>query len=218
MENRNATALAMRRVAGEAVAIMVAGILFGLGANFLSPRGLALGHNPFPGVHGIAPLPPPTNAGPVAVNSATNLATNATLAMVVARLKDNGLQVADSNRVAQLFRDPRYNQELVIFVDARDDRLYQEGHVPGAYQFDHYRVADYLAGVMMASRTADVIVVYCNGGNCEDSLFTAVMLRDFGVPAAKLLVYAGGMTEWVTNGLPVELGVRKSGQLKGGAQ
>ncbi|HWH72296.1 MAG TPA: rhodanese-like domain-containing protein, partial [Candidatus Sulfotelmatobacter sp.] len=58
------------------------------------------------------------------------------------------------------------------------------------------------------------IVVYCNGGNCEDSELAATMLRDAGIPKDKLLVYGGGMTEWTTNGLPVELGQRKSGNLR----
>jgi hypothetical protein len=37
---------------------------------------------------------------------------------------------------------------------------------------------------------------------------------EFGIPAAKLLVYGGGITEWTANGLPIEVGARKSGQLR----
>ena len=54
----------------------------------------------------------------------------------------------------------------------------------------------------------------CNGGTCEDSEFAALSLRDAGVPSNKLFVYIGGFAEWVTNGLPVELGPRKSGRLQ----
>jgi hypothetical protein len=39
------------------------------------------------------------------------------------------------------------------------------------------------------------------------------MLRDAGVPREALFVYAGGITEWKAGGLPVESGVRGSGQL-----
>ena len=39
------------------------------------------------------------------------------------------------------------------------------------------------------------------------------LLRDAGVPRASLFVYVGGITEWKSNGLPVETGARRSGQL-----
>jgi rhodanese-related sulfurtransferase len=103
---------------------------------------------------------------------------------------------------------------LVVFVDARDDQHYQEGHVPGAYQLDHYRPEKYLAPVLLVCQTAHQIVVYCNGGDCEDSEFTAITLRDAGILREKLLIYGGGLTEWLTNGLPVEIGPRNSGNLR----
>jgi rhodanese-related sulfurtransferase len=56
-------------------------------------------------------------------------------------------------------------------------------------------------------------VVYCNGGECEDSEFAAIMLRDAGVPREMLFVFAGGIVEWKAAGLPVETGPRGSGQL-----
>jgi rhodanese-related sulfurtransferase len=201
----------MKRLLAEAAVVLVVGLFLAFLANFLSPRGLALGHNPFPGIRIVPASPPASNF----VASATNVATNSTfLADLISELKTNGLQVAESNQVIQLFRDPRFEQETIIFVDARDDRHYQEGHIPGAYQFDHYRPADYLAPVLAASQNAEKIVVYCNGGNCEDSKFAAISLHEAGVPGEKLFVYIGGMTEWSTNGLPVESGARKSGQFK----
>ena len=54
---------------------------------------------------------------------------------------------------------------------------------------------------------------YCNGGDCDDSEHAAIMLRDsIGIPKEKVFVYGGGITEWATNGLPIELGPRNSGQ------
>ena len=60
--------------------------------------------------------------------------------------------------------------------------------------------------------SAQKVVVYCNGGACEDSELAAVMLRDAGIPAGNILVYSGGISEW-TNGLPFEIGARGSGQI-----
>jgi glucose-6-phosphate-specific signal transduction histidine kinase len=83
-----------------------------------------------------------------------------------------------------------------------------------AYQLDHYYPERYLPTVLPACQTAQRIVVYCNGGDCEEGEFTALTLRSAGLPAERLGVYFGGMTEWATNGLPVELGARKSGNLR----
>ena len=61
---------------------------------------------------------------------------------------------------------------------------------------------------------AGQVVDYCTGGDCEDSEFAALTLSNAGVPKKKLFVFGGGMTEWATNGLPVEVGKRKSGNLR----
>ena len=201
-----------RRVLTETLLIAVAGGGLALVANGLSPRGLSLTRNYFP--RGGAT---PTNAASVlATNSnagGTNLSTSSTAALA-AQLRAKGLGLVESEQAARLFADPRYASELVLFVDARDDRHYQEGHIPGAYQFDHYRPDNYLPTVLPACQNAEQIVVYCTGGNCEDSEFAALTLRDAGVPPERLFIYAGGMTEWATNGLPVETGARKSGTLR----
>lgn len=61
--------------------------------------------------------------------------------------------------------------------------------------------------------TAQRIVFYCNGGDCDFSENAAITLRDsMGIPKEKVFVYGGGMNEWTTNGLPIELGARNSGQ------
>ena len=133
---------------------------------------------------------------------------------MAARLKEKGLQPIDGREAIQLFRDPQYEQELIVFVDARDDRHFQEGHIPGAYQFDRYYPEKHLPDVLPVCLNAAKVVVYCTGGNCEDSEFAALALKEAGVPRERLFVYAGGMTDWSTNGVPVEVGARKSGMTR----
>ena len=58
-------------------------------------------------------------------------------------------------------------------------------------------------------------MVYCTGGNCEDSEFATLTLKEAGVPQERLSIYVGGMTEWVAEGSPVEVGERKSGKMRG---
>lgn len=199
-----------KRVLREGVFVAVIGVIFAFAANQVSPRGLALTRNYFPGATRSS-LPAATATNLTPGTGGTQVAVPSPAEVLAARLQAKGLQLVDSNQVVQLFRDPRYEQELVVFVDARDDQHYQGGHIPAAHQFDHYRPENYIATVLPVCQSAELVVVYCTGGDCEDSEFTAITLRDAGIPKERLFVYGGGMTEWVTNGLPVEVGGRKSG-------
>ena len=198
----------------EAVLVAIVGTAVALACNALSPWGLRLNRNYFPG--GIAPRIATSGhtTGTNVVDKPTGLARSAGNDPGVRRLQERGLQVAASNDVVELFRDLRYEQGLVVFVDARDDQHYQAGHIPGAWQFNHYRAEQFLPTVLPVFLNAEKVVVYCGGGTCEDSEFAAIILRDVGVPREKLFVYAGGISEWMTNALPVETGARRSGQLK----
>jgi rhodanese-related sulfurtransferase len=133
---------------------------------------------------------------------------------VQARLAARGFRFLDAAEARNLFDDPRREQELVVFIDARNERHYEEGHVPGAYVFDHYYADRYLPDVIVVCQQAEIIVVYCTGGDCEDSEFAAVALKEAGIPVERLAVFVGGMAEWQANGWPVEVGPRGSGVIK----
>ena len=140
--------------------------------------------------------------------------TNSPLESLSARLQADGLQLADSNQVTQFFRDPRRERDEIIFIDARDEDHYRAGHIPGAYLFDRFQQENYITNVLQVCLTAQQIVFYCNGGECDDSEHAAIMLRDsIRIPREKVFVYGGGITEWAANGFPMELGTRNSGQL-----
>src|SRR6185436_19968461 len=141
---RTATAIAV-----EALVVVVAGSLLALAANGLSPRGLRLGRNYFPGDKPAAAAPmasttpgvsgsnsTPSNTAPApAGESSASAVTDAARR----RLEQRGLQAIALNQVTNLFRDPRTEQGLIVFIDARDDSHYQAGHIPGAWQFYHYQ-------------------------------------------------------------------------------
>ena len=128
------------------------------------------------------------------------------------RLARRGLAVVPLARVVELHRDPRFAEGRIVFIDARDDRHFHAGHLPGAIQLDHYHLDRHAPRVLAACLIAEQIVVYCNGGNCEDSELAAGDLLDFGVPASKILVYAGGIEEWQRHGLPIETNPRADGR------
>ena len=201
------------RVAIEALSVSVIGFCLALAANRLSPRGLSLTRDYFPAGTPVTATHV-TAEPPSARNKEAPAATAPSTDDVAARLAAKGLRFIDSAEAFRLFRDPRHLEELVIFVDARNDAHFQEGHIPGAYGFDHYYPENALPLVLPACQQAETIVVYCGGGDCEDSEFAALSLRDAGIPAERLGVYGGGFADWQTNGRPVEVGLRGSGNLQ----
>jgi rhodanese-related sulfurtransferase len=197
----------VRKVLLEGLIVALVGVALAFIANAVSPRGLQLTRDFF-GPATAVPADPGSltnTSGPVAASEHEQL---------VARLAAKGLQLANSNLVVQLFQDPRRQQGIVLFIDARDDAHYQAGHIPGAYQLDYYHPEKHLGTVLPLCQVAEQIVLYCNGGQCEDSELAAMFLASAGVPKEKLLVYGGGIAEWGASGAEVETGERGSGQMQ----
>jgi rhodanese-related sulfurtransferase len=180
----------------EGLLVLVSGGLVALAANCLSPRGLSLTRDYFPAAD-MAHSPMPVAADRAA-----------------ALLKGQGLNVTDHDQAIRLFRDPRRDQETIVFIDARQAGRYEAGHVPGAYPFDPFHPESHLPDLLPVCLTAETIVIYCTGGECEDSVLAARTLREAGVAADKLVVYPGGLAEWEAKGQPLETGPRNSGQLR----
>ncbi len=193
----------------------VAGLAFAFVANQLSPRGLNPGRNYHPGGEKADPAPQTAKAPSVSL-TATNSRPPAASpeAALKERLEKNGLHLLQRDEVEKLFHDARRQQDLLMFIDARDEDEYHQGHIPGAYEFYHYYPDKYLADVLTPCQLAEQIIVYCTGGDCDDSESAALFLRDRGVPAAKLFIYGGGMTNWEAGRLPVESGARDSGSIR----
>ncbi len=187
--------------------VAISGALLGFAANALSPRRLNLTRNYFPDLRSAA-----TNA--VAGTNVVGGLTASNAPSVLQLLQQVGLRAANSNDAAQFYTDPRRQLNLLAFIDARTDEHYQQGHIPGAYLLDWYRVENYIPTVLPACQMAQEIMVYCNGGECDDSIKAATFLREAGVPADKLRVYVGGFSEWSTNRMPIELGQRNSGNVR----
>ncbi len=195
------------RVLLEALIVSGAGLAFAFAANLISPRGLVLARNYFP----VGVKPPVAATTNVA---GTNVPALSPTQLLAARLQAQGFKLVDGRQALQFFRDPRRQQGTIAFVDARDEQHYREGHIPGASEFDPYRPEKYFPAVLPLCQAAEQIVVYCNGGDCDDSESAALTLRDVGIATNKLCVYGGGFAEWTTNNLPVEIGERNSGKLR----
>ncbi len=194
-----------KHVAIEALLVAITGIGVALLANGISPRGLHLGTNYFPpgaSAPSVSQISPAAAKAPVSTNPAGNSA-------IVERLRQRGLNSIGHEDVMAAVQNGSRAEGSVILVDARDDHPYATNHIPGAWQFHHYRAQNFLPTLLPRCLAAGKVIVYCNGGDCEDSEFAAIMLRDAGVPNENLFVYTGGMQEWIRQKSPVETGPRR---------
>jgi rhodanese-related sulfurtransferase len=98
----------------------------------------------------------------------------------------------------------------VLFVDARRSSEYRLGHVRGAWSMPVWEAGlDDKVKALFAERSADQsapIVVYCNGGECEDSHELGQKLYLSGFDAVR--VYRDGFPDWSRKKLPVGTGDR----------
>ena len=205
---------AFGKVLGEALLVALVGTALAFAANALSPRGLKLSQNYFlTGAKAMATNQPAaltTVTDSTNPPAGTNVSAIAPTPVSVPRLVENGLQSVDSVQAFRFYHDPRREKDLLVFVDARSEESYQRGHIPGAYQLDPYHPEKYLLEAMALGKAAEVIIVYCTGGDCEDSELSAMLLRNVGVPNQKLFIYTGGITDWTSNRFPLETGARKT--------
>jgi rhodanese-related sulfurtransferase len=95
-----------------------------------------------------------------------------------------------------------------LFLDARRSKDFAEGHVAGARSFPIWEaqvVKERVEALVAEGRDLSLpVVLYCTGGDCEDSHMLAQML--FGAGFENLLVYRDGYPDWQARGGAVTAG------------
>ena len=97
-----------------------------------------------------------------------------------------------------------------LFLDARRTSVYEEGHIAGARPFSVWESdIDDKVNKLFAERgdprdQAKPIVVYCSGGECEDSHMLAQKL--WGIQFNNVYVYKDGFPDWQKHGGAVHTG------------
>ncbi|MBP7933967.1 MAG: rhodanese-like domain-containing protein [Phycisphaerae bacterium] len=203
----------MKRILREFVWIGLSGVVISLGLNTVSPRGLRLSEDYFP-----RSSPPPTQPAPPATSTTLSSQDATTLPEPAEDegfkyVREQGLQPISHAEVKALYEDPAYPSGAYVFIDARTRDLYLTGHIPGAYHMERERAKESVESIRPALDQAIKIIVYCSGGNCEDSTFAAIQMQRENVNAMLIYVYPGGMDQWKDRDLPVEKGERGSGDL-----
>lgn len=89
-----------------------------------------------------------------------------------------------------------------IFLDARLEPDYKAGHIPRALNLPFEEFEQYYPKVEPLLSKNKNIITYCDGIECEVSLFLARILKTKGFENLK--IFFGGWTEWNKAGLPVQ--------------
>ncbi len=95
-----------------------------------------------------------------------------------------------------------------LFLDARRSKDFSQGHIDGARSFPVWEaeiVRERVESLVAEGRDPALpVVLYCSGGDCEDSHMLAQTL--FGAGFENLLVYRDGFPDWVERGGAVRTG------------
>jgi rhodanese-related sulfurtransferase len=98
----------------------------------------------------------------------------------------------------------------VLFLDARRTSVYEQGHISGARTYSVWESdIDDKVNKMFEERSdpqaqALPIVIYCSGGDCEDSHMLAQKL--WGIQFNNVYVYKDGFPDWQQRGGSVHTG------------
>lgn len=99
-------------------------------------------------------------------------------------------------------------QSGLPFLDARRRAEFAEGHIAGAWCTPVWEsdLDERLISFKAARRPGpeDPIVIYCSGGDCQDSHLLAAKLLNEGY--GHLLIYRDGFPDWLAQHRPVEKG------------
>ncbi len=100
----------------------------------------------------------------------------------------------------------------VLFLDARRTSVYEQGHIAGARPFSVWESdIDDKVNKLYAERNdprdqEKPIVIYCSGGDCEDSHMLAQKL--WGIQFNNVYVYKDGFPDWENRGGAIHRGAQ----------
>lgn len=97
-----------------------------------------------------------------------------------------------------------FKTRQVVFVDARPESYYREGHIQGAISLPWQEAEEKYFNVMESLDPNVHIVTYCDGAACDLCHKLAAFLCDLGFAHVSAMV--NGWTVWNQHRLPVETG------------
>jgi rhodanese-related sulfurtransferase len=161
-----------RKTIKEIIILMVVSVILALAVNALSPRGIAL----------VGKWD--TAQGMIRVNPD----------------KNSVHQLGKIDRVA--WAKSIFDKGDAIFVDARSQNDYENGHIPGAVSLPVGQFEAEIKLFLNRFPPEQPIVTYCSGRTCEDSHDLAQALSDVGFTNVRIFI--DGFPGWEAEGYPIE--------------
>jgi 3-mercaptopyruvate sulfurtransferase SseA len=96
----------------------------------------------------------------------------------------------------------RFKKDSVLFLDARPNGQYLEGHIRGALNLPWQEVDQHFMEMADRIDGSEMIITYCDGESCDLSHELALFLKAMGYDNVRVLV--NGWTVWQHAGLPAE--------------
>jgi rhodanese-related sulfurtransferase len=100
-------------------------------------------------------------------------------------------------------------KQKVVLIDSRLSEEYQQAHIPGAISIPAERMK--VEAKKLPRDKATPLIFYCRGAGCTLSRTAAIAAMEMG--HTQLMIYQGGMPDWLLQGNPVQKG-GKPGSLK----
>lgn len=162
----------LKTIVFEAALIIGTAAIFALIVNSISPKGIAL----------LGQWDP--SKGVVSANGKS-------------RQMPAEFEISNSRAAKVLFDNPE-----TVFVDARSQEQYEQGHIKGAVSFPAWDFDSRIEAFLDRYPSDRPLVIYCSGRECEDSHMLAKQLSDIGFSNVK--VYIDGFPAWQAEGFPIE--------------
>lgn len=110
------------------------------------------------------------------------------------RMKEEG--VKEPAVIDMAAAESAWRAGSAVFIDARESDFFEEGHIPGAVNLSISAIKNTVPAGVFLGRP---LIVYCSGGDCEDSGVVARALLKMG--CRDVAVFAGGWEEWSAAGI-----------------
>lgn len=95
-----------------------------------------------------------------------------------------------------------YEKKNILIIDARERIFYEKGYIKGAINIPYNELEIYPEKFLNLLDKNKDIIIYCEGGYCEESFIVGEILLKYGFK--NISIYIDGYPEWEKRGLPCE--------------
>ena len=143
----------------------------------------------------------------VIISLALNVIRSNPISLIAQGLKkiDNIDELANSNEPSGIVEiDIAIAKDLyeqgTLFIDARTEEYFNEGHIPGAICSDE--LDELIDKISSFDNLEKAFVVYCSDDDCGSSEELSYQLYDQGFES--IYLFKGGWKQWLENNLPAK--------------